>query len=71
MKRIIRKHNVQFVSFRKASMVEVVYVEFQEITVELRAGPIRGSFPETIETFITKGTRDSRTSSVVSPALEI
>ena len=42
-------------------MVEVVYVEFQEITVELRAGPIRGNFPETIETFIITGTRDSRT----------
>ena len=42
-------------------MVEVVYVYFQEILVELRAGPIRGSFPETIETFITTGTRDSRT----------
>ena len=42
-------------------MVEVVYVEFQEIMVELRAGPIRGSFPEAIETFITTGTRDSRT----------
>ena len=52
-------------------MVEVVYIYFQEIVVELRAGPTRGSFPETIETFITKGTRDSRPSSVVSPALEI
>ena len=46
------------ISLLKAAMVEVVFVVIEGKTIELRAGPVRGSFPETIETYITTGSRD-------------
>ena len=50
-------------------MVEAVFIEIEKIKIELRAGPVKGNFPDTIEAFISSGTRDSRTSRVGPLAL--
>ena len=34
-------------------MVEAVFIETGDIKIELRAGPIKSSFPDSVETFVT------------------